>query len=378
MVFVATLLALHAVTGKWFELCKSDSLLVLFLAVAIAAGEHRSWSEVFASSLGLWLASLTKQNAPLFLLPLCLAHTLNGRWRWAATWGAIMGLAIGGAYYLLDRLSEGQFRHWVFTWTAGHGIDAMGGMIRMLRAIAWHGPVLFFILLGSLAFCWKGRWTWCLVAAFGVAMLGMAKHGGLENHLYPAAFIVAAITGRWMETLSILASVPAWVRRWASIAFLLAITIPGLPSRRDYRWLWRRGEETRDWVEAVRRLGGRVAVGHYLLLARQAGAECFFSDLILQFPGLAVPTAMRQLISSEQFDYLVLSADPSTSPTPRWDELIAAHYSQAGDLEFPNHSGVLPRRLYVAQRVRWGQALQTSIFAGRSAFNRGTVSPGED
>ena len=120
---------------------------------------------------------------------------------------------------------------------------------------------------------------------------------------------------------------------------------------RDFRWIHRRAEETDDWVQAVRRLDGRVAVSHHLLLARRAGAQCFFSDLILQFPGLVVPSAVRAQIKSQAFDYLVLAADPRKSPTPEWASLISEYYESAGELDFSNRSDVLPRRVYKARRV---------------------------
>jgi hypothetical protein len=272
-----------------------------------------------------------------------------------------MSIMIGGSYGLLDLMSHGHFHQWVFTWTARHGMDAWHGVSRMLHAAATRGPVLFVLLIGTMITRPKCRWTWCLAAAVGLAILGMSKRGGLENHLYPAVLVAAVITGRWVG--SVWLGTRRWRLRdrtqysvpstpWAAIAILLAVMWPGLPLRRDFRWVARRDKETREWVQTVRRLDGRVAVGHHLLLARQAGAECVFSDLILQFPGLAVPTPVRDLIASRQFDYLILGADPSTSPTPGWGDLIADHYTAAGELDCPNRSGVLPRRVYAARLDR--------------------------
>jgi hypothetical protein len=131
----------------------------------------------------------------------------------------------------------------------------------------------------------------------------------------------------------------------------LAVTIwLALPAGRDFRWLAKRAGEAKDWVAAVRHIDGSVAVSHHLLLARRAGAECFFSDLILEFPGLVVPTEVHDRISNQEFDYLVLNADPAHSPTPGWLDVISNNYLPAGELEFMNRSDVLPRRLYVARR----------------------------
>jgi hypothetical protein len=351
LISITVLLTLHALTGKWFEVGKPDTLLAMFLAIGIVTGEHRSWREAAVSTLALWLASLTKQNAPLFVLPLAAAHLKAGRWRWAVGWGAAMSLFVGGSYALLDWSSAGQFFHWVFVWTARHSTDVSGGAERLWQALVTRGPILLVVLGVSFMSNWRCRWTWCLVTALGVALLGMSKQGGLENHLLPTAFIGAVIAGRWIGELWSKATVSnVWRWRLAALPALALAVWPGLPRASDFRWIAKRAREAEEWTEAVRRLPGRVAVSHHMLLARQAGAECPFSDLILKFPGLVVSSTVGDEISSQRFDYLVLAADPEKSSTPGWSELVSAHYTPCGELDCPDRSGVLPRRLYVARR----------------------------
>jgi hypothetical protein len=86
-------------------------------------------------------------------------------------------------------------------------------------------------------------------------------------------------------------------------------------------------------------------------LARRAGAECFFSDLILEFPGLVVPAVVSRRISEQEFDYVVLEADPARSQTPGWADVISKNYVATGELDVVNRSDVLPRRLYIARRL---------------------------
>ena len=86
LVFLTVFLCFHPLTAKFYEVSKPDTLLTLFLALAIVTGEHRSWVEILVSSSAMLLAGLTKQNAPLFVVPLCLSHVLGGRWRWAVGW----------------------------------------------------------------------------------------------------------------------------------------------------------------------------------------------------------------------------------------------------------------------------------------------------
>jgi hypothetical protein len=126
---------------------------------------------------------------------------------------------------------------------------------------------------------------------------------------------------------------------------------PSDPSSADFRWVGKRREEIRAWTDAVLQLDGSVAVSHHFLLAREAGAESFFSDLVLEFPGLTVPAPVHERISRQEFDYLLLAANPERSPTLRWRELISDNYTPVGDLKFHNRSDVLPKRLYMARRL---------------------------
>jgi hypothetical protein len=166
-----------------------------------------------------------------------------------------------------------------------------------------------------------------------------------------------------------------------TIVLLIAI-MAGLPTRRDFRWIAKRSQETSDWVAAVQRLDGRVAVSHHLLLARGAGAECFFSDLILEFRGLRVPADIQRRIAQEQFDYIVLCNDPRTSATTGWAELIEMHYEPAGQLNYADVSAVLPNRVYrkksglaaarylVRPGERGGRQVHALLFNRRSAGAR--------
>lgn len=353
LAFLTVFLSFHSLTAKFYEVSKPDTMLTMFLALAIVTGEHRSWPEALVSSAAMLLASLTKQNAPLFLVPLCLAHGLSGRWRWAFGWAAAMSALIAASYWLMNVFWHGQFFHWVFVWTAGHGVDAWGGTVRTLQAIVVRGPVLLAVVAAAVVWRPRCRWTWCLIVALGVAAMGMSKAGGRENHLLPVAFIGASVAGRWTSSV--------WLNRdrkvhgpflcWSVLAALAVTTWLGLPTGRDFRWIAKRAREADGWVASVRRIEGSVAVSHHQLLAQRAGAECFFSDLILEFPGLIVPATVQQRISDQEFDYLVLEADPAHSPTPGWADVISENYLPSGELDFENRSDVLPRRLYVARRI---------------------------
>jgi hypothetical protein len=243
------------------------------------------------------------------------------------------------------------------------------------------GPILLVVLGWSLAFRWRCHWTWCLVTAVAVGVLGMSKYGGLANHLLAASFVAATVVGRWLGGMWAGAGplggdeeapraergtddgnrqsafgfrrmgLGTGLRHWAVIAALGLAVWPGLPTPRGFRWLRTRAREAREWTDAVQRFDGRAAVSHHLLLARRAGADCFFSDLILQFPGLRVPASVREQIAIQRFDYLILEADPVKSPTAGWSELLLTHYAPTGELDCPNRSGVLPRRVYVARRL---------------------------
>ncbi len=389
LLFLTLLLAFDSFVGKWFELCKSDALLALFLSIAIATGRQRSWGEAAGSTLAIVLAALTKQNAPLFIAPIAVALGLAGRWRWAAAWAIGTALAVSLVYAALGWSSGGNFFDWVFVWTSRHGFSLASGLRRAFAVTATRAPLTVGVLAGGAILRARCRWTWCLAAAWVVGVLGMAKRGGLENHLLPAAVITAlvaarglawgwsaardggtarerdrpcgrGISGRLLRIRSACAGIVGSLlasrraRRGFVLAVLGALVWPGLPRVRDFRWVVRRADEADQWVQAVRRFGGRIAVGHHALLAHRAGAECFFSDLILEFPALRVADSVAARIAAEEMDYLLLEADPARSRTPGWPRLVLAHYTPAGELDTPNRSGLLPRRLYMARRLLAG------------------------
>lgn len=367
--FVTVFLAFYRLTGKWFELCKADSLLVCFLAVGLAAGGHRSWKQAAISTAGFWLAALTKQNAPLFVLPVCMAHVLHGRWRWALGWGATTGALIAGSYGVLGLFSGGKFFYWVFEWPAGHGIDVRGGAVRTFESITECAPILYVLVPLELWRRPRSRWTWSLAAGVAVGWMGLSKNGGLENHLYPLAFVAAVVVGQWLGACWEFAwpvgggaersgNRPQPVHpgnrarraerllRWAPPVLIALILYPAVPRKREFRWLAKRAAEADAWIEAVQALPGRVAVGHHFLLARRAGAEAFFSGVIFTFPNLQVPPELARAIERRRYDYLLLRSNAEESTTRDWATVVSTHYSAAGPLEFRNVSGVLPRRLY--------------------------------
>jgi hypothetical protein len=350
--FAALFLSMHVLTGKWFELCKNDSLLVALLAVAMAAGEHRTWSEVVASSSALWLASLTKQNAPLFVLPLLAAHVLNGRWRWGVAWAGGMTVFIGLSYAALAAASHGAFWHWVFGWPAAHGVSPVAGLARVWTAVWRHGWGILPAAIVALVLRPRDRWTWVLLVSLAVAWMGMSKRGGIPNHLYPAALAAAVVLSRDLAWLWHWAAARRTPVLWKSLAALGLVTItwPGMPRRRDFRWIERRQAEAVAWRDAVRKLPGRVLVAHHALLAAQAGAQVCFSDQIWQFPGLVLPQTARRALSEGEFDWLVLGPDPTDSRVPGWADLVTRRYGFAGALDAPFISGVLPARLYFLKR----------------------------
>ncbi len=372
--FALLLLALHPVCGKWYELCKSDSLLVLLVAGAMVSGEHRTWRHALVSTVALVLAVLTKQNAVAFVLPLAVAHWLQGRRLWALAWPTATLALIGGCYLALQLGTGGWFFHWVLLWPAQHGMDLRAGLERLARSLFdRNGLLLVAVAAVSLLRMPRSHWTWSLLCAFGIAWLGLSKYGGVANHLYPAVWLTALLGAYWFGH--------AWRwalqrERWgwqvAIAATLLLAAVPGLPQPRQFDWLAERTAEWRSWLDAASTLQGPVAdcnfkllgsivldlervkrpyepaaVLHHFQLARQSRTGCPFSDQIMQFQGLVLPERVRELIASGKYKYLVLSTDPSRSPTPGWPELLMRYYRSAGQLVFDNRSKLLPEELYV-------------------------------
>jgi hypothetical protein len=375
VIFIAWFLSLHSMCGRFYEVGKPDMMFTAFLAAAIVTGRHRNTWEAIASSVALWLASLTKQTGPLFILPLALSHFISGRMQWSILWSGMMCTIIGGSYAVATWATDGHFWDWVFVWTAGHGVDFGRGLQETAEKLLHRGPGVLLLLAGLLPRRRSRLWAMCLITTLAIGVLGMSKAGGRESHLLPAAYVASLAAASWFGGLNywhrdrraraaaeagardmhnvVGRSPNTWARlvkcRWLLAAVTLATLWIGLPSRRDFRWIARRADEVQGWVAAVQELGGRVAVSHHLLLARRAGADCFFSDLILEFRGLEVPASVQQTIAERRYDYIILCDDPRSSATATWPTLIERHYVPAGTLEFPNLSKLLPSRVY---RVR--------------------------
>jgi hypothetical protein len=346
IVFLATLLSCHALVARSFEVGRLDTVFVFFVSIGVVAARHRTTPEVVASSLGLWLASLTKQNAPIILVAIVLWHFVEGRRRWAFAWGSVMVLIVAGSYAILNWASGGRFWGWVFVWTAGHGVDVVAGLRSTGMALFSRWPVGACILLVGLAVRRRCLWTWCVVSALALAAIGLSKVGGRESHLMPFAFCGSLALATWFSDW--------WERqpaRWVLVLLFGATVWTALPMGRDLRWLEKRTVETSDWVAAVRDLHGRVAVSHHFLLAERAGADCFFSDLILKFRGLEVPSDVRSRIEAQEFDYLVLGTNPEATETSGWSALIEENYDSVGRLHFSNVARVLPDRVFRARRL---------------------------
>lgn len=346
LAFLTAFLSFDGLVARCFDVGKPDMLFGSLLALTLVTARHRNAAEAIACSVGLYLACLTKQNGVLFLVPIALWHFVEGRRIWAIGWGAGIASAIAISYLALEWYTEGNFLRWVFYWTAGHGVDFAGGLSQFARTVSLHAPALWIFGFGAMAFRPRNICTWCLFVAIVVAIMGLSKAGGRDNHLLPLAFAGALIVGEWSAEL--------WSHnrvRWVLVAALWLVMIPGLPGRRDFRWIGKRAAETTAWVDAVRNLDGRVAVSHHWLLARRADADCFFSDLILQFRGLVIPDAIAQSIERQEYDYLILCESPERVRTPGWRDLIERNYCETGSLPFQNISQVLPDRVYRSRRL---------------------------
>ena len=175
----------------WFDLARSDTLLLALVAAASACACHPRGA--IAAGLLLAAALFVKQTAVFFVFTTVVF--VLGKSRREAAW-LLVALLVPStiAFAWLDSGSGGAFRAWIFS-TSGHPIDGrrlIGGIGEILAA----SPHLVVVPLAALAL--RGRlgttsrallFMW--LAAVPASLLPYGKMYGAPNNLVPLLVVSA-------------------------------------------------------------------------------------------------------------------------------------------------------------------------------------------
>ncbi len=193
--------ASYRLAGTWFDVAKPD-MLFLFLTLAaldVAARSH-TWRSGMAAGAIMAGAILTKQTALIIAVPVVCFLLLTRRSIGLAFSAALVG-AVGAATLLLDVLTDGWFRYYVWQELPGHAtLDLTPWQFVRENLLAFWPSAVAAALAGRRWVDRERRW---FVGLYAAAIAGMfagsyaaLRHiGGYDNVLLPAAVGMALLAG---------------------------------------------------------------------------------------------------------------------------------------------------------------------------------------
>jgi hypothetical protein len=290
--------ATFALSAAWFDLARVDSLLVMWLLLAIyllrRAAQRESPAHFALAGLALGLAWFTKQTAVLVICVLSGYAIIRHRRRGLIMVGVTVAI-VGLGSIIWNAVSGGWFSYYVFYLPSTHELT-----LSLRTAI---GFLFVDLLLVMPVVCWFGLW-WVFwsnrstaspatrffyaVVAFaliGLAFMGRANPGGFPNVLMPQFAVLAILLGLGLDMAGqIGAQLTPAQANWFQIgvyglalAQFVALLYPVsglLPSQQDRL----AGEQLLDLIRST---PGAVYVPYHGYLALQAGKQPYVHPVAL-------------------------------------------------------------------------------------------------
>ena len=226
----AAVMAAFAFTGGFFDLVRSDSLLLALEALAlrlVLRGE--SWKSAAAAGLVMAAAFFSKQTASIMGVGLGVG-LLIVNWRRALVYGGAAGAALAAGIGLLVKTSGGWFWTYIFKLHQSHGYRWGVIFAKVLPDTLKHlWPVFAVLIVATLALAFSRRlrrddvilWVTTLAGEVAAAV-GFSTQWAFSNAYIPAVFfpVLAAsvLSGRLL--LHALDS-----RRWLSAVPTCAVLL---------------------------------------------------------------------------------------------------------------------------------------------------------
>jgi 4-amino-4-deoxy-L-arabinose transferase-like glycosyltransferase len=212
--------ATYSLTDAWWDVGRVDTLALLLLlgALALLRRPFAVWSHLLAGLLA-WAAFLTKQQALLVLLPVCLMVLWQHRFRGLLFPGVLGGVFFVGNWYL-DFIHGGWYSFYTTHLPQSHGVAAESISGFWTRDLLSFVPAMLLLSCGYLVVeLWRGDRTRgrfylaALLGALGASWLSRLHIGGYLNVLMPAHALVALLGAVGFGALSVRWSGPrasAW------------------------------------------------------------------------------------------------------------------------------------------------------------------------
>jgi hypothetical protein len=310
-----------AFSGTFYDLVRSDSLLLLCEAAALfAAVTGRGWKSAAVAGLLIALGFFTKQTASVLGLAIGLGLFVAG-WRRAVVYGLVAAAALGLGLLLLNVTSHGWFWRYVFELHQSHGFSARLAYVETPARIArYAAPSLIALGLAALGLSLGGklRRTDAIIAAtavggFAASCIGFGTQWAFENAFIPAVYFPAFAAATFGARLAAHAVEEAKLGA-AAFAGLVALGL-GLQGvkvgRPDFR-RWVPGPADRAaaerFLERLRGLQGDVFIPFHPYYNVLVGKRAHVHRMgVLDVSAmLGRPARLDQALAEQKFAYVIL------------------------------------------------------------------------
>jgi hypothetical protein len=192
----AAVMAAFAFTGGFFDLVRSDSLLLALEALALwLALRGESWKSAAAAGLVMAAAFFSKQTASIMGVGLGVG-LLAVNWRRALVYGGAAAAALAAGIGLLVKTSGGWFWTYIFKLHQSHGYRWGVIFAKVLPDTLKHlWPVFAVLIVATVALACTRKlrrtdiilWA-AAVAGEGAAAVGFSTQWAFSNAYIPAVF----------------------------------------------------------------------------------------------------------------------------------------------------------------------------------------------
>jgi len=197
-VFAAT----FRISGAWFDIARPDMLFVFFALAAIYTIRFvDSWWGYILAGVFISLSFLTKQTALIIALPMAL-YCVIANWRRAIFFVGTAAIIIAGSTWLLDRISGGWYRFYVFEVPSEHYILKARYIFFWIDDLLHPLPIVcavavLYLILRIFSPARREGFFYLLMASgmIGAAWSGRLHSGGYLNTLLPAYGFIPILFG---------------------------------------------------------------------------------------------------------------------------------------------------------------------------------------
>jgi hypothetical protein len=267
--------ATFRIGGAWFDIARVDSLFLMLVLVGLYIVRFQTtYASLACAGLLFSLAILTKQTALIVTAPV-IAYVALTDWRKALVVTAVIGLVVGGSTLVLQQVSGGWYKYYVFD-LPGHftarivrssilsfwsedilshlGIAcglALAGIVGALSAGKKRGAFYFFMTAGMLLGAWLPR-----IQSAGYDNTLMSAHAGICLSFGIGVHQVMEFARRWSTHDRLMVGISVYSLCVLQFAGLFYSPRKQLPNDRDVT-------AGRALVATLERIPGRLFMPYH-------------------------------------------------------------------------------------------------------------------